>query len=135
MRYVSKTTAPSVSSEASAAKAHGTFVIATVELTNREHSPQAWASKQSSLLVGGNSYEEAFEAENGKDQHSLLWTSGATNNIQPEETRTGDLVYDVPSSALHTLEREGGAIAIRDFGEENENEEAYGGELLLPKGS
>jgi F0F1-type ATP synthase assembly protein I len=134
MRYVSMTTAPSVSNESSTAKAHGTFVIVTVEVSNREHSAQEWKSEQSELLVNGSTYEEAFDAENGKDQHSLLWETGFSNKLQSGETRTGDLVYDLPDSALHALEHEGGLVAIRAFGEENENKEAYGGVLLLPKG-
>jgi len=135
MRYVSMTTAPSVSSSGigGTAKAHGVFVIVQVSLTNREHKPQGWSSSQSSLLANGNTYQEAFDAENGKDQHSLLWIAGSANEIQPEETRTGDLVYDIPVSAAHALEHEGGAVAIKDFGEENDSEEAYGGLLLLPK--
>jgi hypothetical protein len=137
MRYASMTTAPSVSSEGGGgtAKAHGVFVIVTVEVTNREHTAQEWKSQQSSLLVDGNSYEEAFKAENGPDQNSLLWATSFTRKLQPEESRTGDLIYDIPTtSARQTLEHEGGAVAIRDFGEENENKEAYGGVLLLPKG-
>jgi hypothetical protein len=133
-RYVSKETAPSVSSTGSTAKAHGMFVIVTLELTNHERSPQEWKSEQSSLLVGGNTYDEAFNAENGPDEHSLVWTIGGIGGkLQPEETRTGDVIYDVPSSVLHTLETQGGAVALRDFGEEHENKEAYGGVLLLPK--
>jgi hypothetical protein len=132
IRYISKETAPSVSSF-STVKAHGTFVIVTVEVENRERSAQMWDSKQSSLLVGGSTYEEAFNAENGPDEHSLVWSTLFSRKLQAGETKTGDLVYDLPHSAMESLEHEGAVVAIRDFGEENENKEAYGGVLIVPK--
>jgi Domain of unknown function (DUF4352) len=132
MRYISVTTAPSVSTEGDTAKAHGTFVIVTAELTNSEHSAQNWSSSQSSLLINGDTYEEAFNAENGKDQHSLLWVTNSFHKLQPGETKTGDLVYDIPSSALRAFGHEGGAVTLKDFGEE-ESKESYGGLLLIPK--
>ena len=114
----------------STAKAHGTFVIITLRLTNRETAPQEYKNEQASLLIGGNTYTEAFDAENGPDQQSFIWKS--SSKIQPQEAQTGDVIFDVPSAARQSLASEGGAVTLKDFGEE-ESKESYGGLLLIPK--
>jgi Domain of unknown function (DUF4352) len=132
--YVSKHTESSIAPKVGESlKAHGTFLIVTLSITNTEHSPEEWNSSKTSLILGGNHYEEAFEAENGPDEQSFLWQV-SKSKLQPEETREGDVVFDIPTSATATLLNEGGGVAIKDFGEEKGPEEQYGGILFLPKG-
>jgi hypothetical protein len=95
--------------------ANGTFVVVTVDLTNRLSSPADIGSDQSALvLASGKQYAEAFDAENGADQQSFLWQ--LDRGLQPDESRTGDFVFDLPAKALRRFHVDGGALVIADLG-------------------
>jgi hypothetical protein len=95
--------------------ANGTFVVVTVDLTNRLSSPVDIGSDQSALILrSGKQYDEAFDAENGADQQSFLWQ--LDTGLQPDESRTGDFVFDLPSKALRQFQKNGGALVIAELG-------------------
>ena len=102
--------------------ANGKFEILTITLKNKADSPQQWQNGQAGLIVGtgsttGSNYSEDFTAENGPDQNSCLWKAGAigSGGIQPSESVTCDVVFDVPQSA--SLEATGSNLVIGNFGE------------------
>ena len=99
------------------ANAHGTFVIVTIAVTNATNSPQTFdegsATSQAELVIGKNTYSVSFDAENTNDPNSFETNN---NDIQPGETRTGTVDFDVPSSAARQV-NEHGALIVTDFGE------------------
>jgi Domain of unknown function (DUF4352)/Protein of unknown function (DUF2510) len=86
--------------------ASGTFVIARVEITNTTNKPQTYDSSgdASSLTLGRDVYTEDFEVENGAATDSFVRRS---KELQPRESMTGTLVYDVPADAVDHLETDG----------------------------
>jgi hypothetical protein len=76
------------------------FVIVTIAVTNTSTSPQTFdegtTTSQGELLIGKNTYSVSFDAENTNEPNSF-----ETNNnpIQPGETRTGTIDFDVPTNA------------------------------------
>lgn len=106
-----------LSSDMGVKTAKGKFVIVTLAVTNKAHSPQSWGSNQSALVAAnGDNYSEDFDVENGVDQNSLLWTASGNLNgsAQPGQTVTGDVVFDVPSNVRVS----GGSIGIVNFGDD-----------------
>jgi uncharacterized protein YceK len=102
------------------ATARGKFVIATLTLTNKTHSPETWENGQASLAAGPNgvnAYSENFEAENGPDEHSCLWVAGAASNggLQPGETVSCDVVFDIPTNMSATAR--GSEVFVTNFGD------------------
>jgi hypothetical protein len=99
------------------ANARGTFVVVTIAVTNATTSPQTFdegsSTSQGSLEIGKNSYSVSFDAENTNDPNSFVTNDNA---IQPGETRTGTIDFDVPSSAARQA-YEHGALFVVDFGE------------------
>jgi hypothetical protein len=97
--------------------ANGTYLVLTVDLTNKLDSPVDIASDQTALiLTSGKQYQEDFDAENGADQQSFLWQ--LDNGLQPDETRTGDFVFDLPPKAIRRFQNDGGALAIAELGDD-----------------
>jgi hypothetical protein len=86
--------------------ASGVFVVARVEITNTTHEPQTYDSsgEATALNLGRDVYTEDFNIENGTARDSFVWRS---KELQPHESTTGTLVYDVPASAVGHLETDG----------------------------
>jgi len=99
------------------ATARGVFVIVALKVTNTSASPQNFdgiASNQTLLDLNGDSYSEALDAENQADQQSFL-SQGDT--IQPGESLTGDLIYDVPPDRASNITTSPyNAVLVDDFG-------------------
>lgn len=99
------------------ATANGTYLIFTLRITNVMSSPQAFGgigSTQTVLSLGGSAYSDAFSAENGNDGQSFLTQD---TPIQPGESQTGDLIYDVPSAKAQTaISGRSGGLVIANFG-------------------
>lgn len=99
------------------ANANGTFVQVTIAVTNTTHAPQTFdegsSTSQGSLEIGNNTYSVSFDAENTNDPNSFVTNNNA---IQPGETRTGTIDFDVPSSAAAQASQHG-ALLITDFGD------------------
>jgi hypothetical protein len=90
-------------------------VIVDLEITNKLHLPVAFDpdQEQTQLLLGENTYTEDFEAENGGIENSFV---GGSKEIQPDNTATGAVVFDVPTKRLHEIETNGN-LEIGDFSE------------------
>jgi len=102
------------------ATANGEYLIVTLKVTNNTDSPETFdgiSSHETELVADGKDFTEAFKAENQADQQSFISQSEA---IQPGESATGDVVFDVPPAiAAKVLSGQKGGLAILNFGEEN----------------
>jgi hypothetical protein len=100
------------------ANATGTFVIVTIAVTNTTSSPQTFdegtSTSQGELEIVKNTYSVSFDAENGDDPRSFLTNNNA---IQPGETRTGTIDFDVPTNAAQQVYRHG-ALVVANFGDD-----------------
>ncbi len=98
--------------------ASGTYVIFTLEVTNRTNVPVYFDSNQSQvfLYIDENVYTEDFDVENYALDDSFL---DQFKEIQPKGTQTGTVAFDVPNSVLSGLDRTGNLDVI-NFSEEEE---------------
>ncbi len=93
-------------------QALGTFVLVTVEITNRASTPQQVYVGQVVLGIGDNTYTEDFNAENGPVEDSWVWNSEV---IQPDQARQGVVVFDLPDSAYAKLTAPGSGVFVANF--------------------
>jgi Protein of unknown function (DUF2510)/Domain of unknown function (DUF4352) len=93
--------------------ASGVFVVARVEITNTTDKPQTYDSfgEATALNLGRDVYTEDFNVENGTATDSFVWRS---TDLQPHDSMTGTLVYDVPANAAGHLETDG-YLSIGNF--------------------
>lgn len=96
--------------------ANGTYVLFTLEVTNRLHEPASFDAnqEQTALYIDGNTYTEDFEAENYGLEDSFL----ELESIQPQGTETGTIAFDVPDKVLSKLTKSGN-LDIVNFSEES----------------
>lgn len=113
-------TASTVANSGISATANGVFLIIAIKVTNKASAPETFDgggfSQQTSLELNGSTYTEDFHAENEADPQSFV-----TNNspVQPGESVTGDLVYDVPPSKASTATSSPRAVLlIGNFGDD-----------------
>jgi Domain of unknown function (DUF4352) len=102
------------------ATATGEFLIISIHVANKTSTPETsdggGFQNQDMLQLSGATYTEDFHAENQADQQSFV-----TNNspIQPGESVTGDLVFDVPTSAASGATKNPRAgLVIANFGDD-----------------
>lgn len=112
-------TAGSVSSGdgAVSATATGVFLIVTLRVVNRTDAPQTFdgiGAAQVALGLNGATYTESFQAENQADQQSFISQS---TPIQPGESQTGAVVFDVPPARARTLRAPDDVLLVCDFGQ------------------
>jgi hypothetical protein len=103
--FVGYTTEDSISSDGgSTTTPSGRFVVVTLHITSEVRSTQSFggAEGQTLLTIDETEFSEAS-------------FSTARQSIQPGETLTAKVVYDVPAKLLGRLE-ENGAVTIVDFG-------------------
>lgn len=93
--------------------ANGTFAIFTLEVTNKLSTPTEFDEyqEQVALAAMGNTYTQDFDAANGPLESSFLWIQ---EEIQPDATVTGDVVFDLPDKAARRVEKEGN-LTILNF--------------------
>jgi hypothetical protein len=60
------------------------------------------------LLLGDKQFSEDFDAENMPGD-SFTWND---DEIQPGETRTGTVIFDVPDASLGELDRSGNVFVL-----------------------
>ncbi|MDP8944279.1 MAG: DUF4352 domain-containing protein [Actinomycetota bacterium] len=100
--------------------AAGAFVILTLAVTNKLDRPAHFdlAQGQARLAVGGRTYVEDFDAENGPVPDSFLFSDDSA--IRPDRTRSGKIVFDVPAivAARLTRPRSGANLLVLDFSDE-----------------
>lgn len=118
-RVVGLTTADTLSDGTSSASAVGRFVVVSLAVTNRAHSPETFdpiGVQQAALVEHKTYYSEDFKVENYNDSRSCV--SQATTPIQPGESATCDVVFDLPATAIraaadaHQL-----AVVVANFGD------------------
>lgn len=119
-------TADSVSSGyGQTAVAHGRFVIVTLLVLNRLDSPQTFGGvgqQQTALTLRGKAiYSEDFDAENQADQNSCISKDGSS--VQPGESTTCDVIFDVPSNRIDQLATVGNLV-VANFGDDLSGPEA-----------
>jgi hypothetical protein len=91
-------TEKTLTSNTGTSRAKGMFLIVTLNVTNKLNQPQKFDSDQNQVILYAGKdkkYTENFDAENGQDQDSFLWKK---EDIQPDQTGTGDIVFDVPAN-------------------------------------
>jgi hypothetical protein len=87
------------------AKADGSYVVATLALTNNKNETKTFMDESAKLVTkDGNSYAADTDASIQLD-HSLLM-----EDIQPDLTKRGTIAFDVPPSKLA-----GAKLVIKDF--------------------
>jgi Domain of unknown function (DUF4352) len=105
--------AKTLSSDLGSETASGTYVSFKLKVTNLTHTPVEWESEQSFLYLDENEYSEDFEVQNGIEQQSVQWKQ---ESIQPDNTVTGTVTFDVPEKVLKKLYSEGNLDFV-NFGE------------------
>jgi hypothetical protein len=112
------TTASTLASNGSSASANGRFLVVSLTITNNASAPEQFDSigNQQTAIIGhrGASYSEDFNAENGPDQHSCVASN--TNDIQPGESATCDVVFDLPVAAVDRARTHGLGLYVVNFG-------------------
>jgi Domain of unknown function (DUF4352) len=88
---------------------NGVFLIFTLEITNRLSEPLYFDEFQEQVTytaagtrAAQNTYTEDFNAANGGDMRSFLWQG---EEIQPDTSQTGTVIFDVPQKAIEDLDR------------------------------
>ena len=105
------------------ATATGRFVIFNITVSNRLDSAQSINlagsnSSQSFLLIGKREYSDSFDAENGPDPQSCVDVTGiGGSDIQPGESATCDVIFDVPTSAVTQIAKTGN-LDFANFGDD-----------------
>jgi hypothetical protein len=101
VRVVSTRLTPTLTADTGTERASGQFYVVTLAVTNKLDSPTSFddGQNQVGLTVGGKTYSEDFEAEN-MPGNSFVWGS---DEIQPEESRTGSVIFDLPNRAVKKL--------------------------------
>lgn len=99
-------TAKSLGDSFTKEKANGKFVVVKLSLTNRKDEP-ATIAEDNIRLIGGNgkNYSVSDDALFAVDDQSFL-----LEEIQPDNTESGTLVYDVPTRAVS-----GSKLQVEDF--------------------
>jgi hypothetical protein len=108
-RLVSIEQVKTLSSDIDTLTANGIYVIFRVAVKNRLNVPTAVEEGQFVLVVNDKNYTENFDAENGVVEDSFVWQS---DDLQPGETRTGALVFDIPTPAAGEVERVGNLSVV-----------------------
>jgi hypothetical protein len=94
-------------------EAKGQFVIVSISVENLTHRPQYLGGDQGELLLGRDSFTEAFNAANGYLNESCTWKMP---EIQPGQSATCSLIFDVPEDAAASLEKNGN-VWVYNFGD------------------
>lgn len=109
--------AKSLTNDAAVATTQGQFVIASLGITNKLSAPKTFDqahTQQAGLILGGAVYKEDPQAENA-DSNSCLRQSGGP--IQPGDTKTCDVIFEIPASASADLGKHGsGDLYLVNFG-------------------
>lgn len=111
------------------ATANGVYIVITLKIVNRSQIPQSFdgvGGNATLLALNGSTYSESFDAENGPDQQSFL---SETPTIQPGESATGDVIFDVPTSRARSVDV--GVLIVGDFASDLSSSLAGAGLITL----
>ena len=95
-------------------KAKGVFILVTVTVTNDTHASHVFNAQHQAVLEINNSTEVPNEFVDSQLGFGAL-LAGPT--IHPHQSVTGDLVIDVPKSAVRTFPAKSG-LALVNFGQD-----------------
>lgn len=105
--YNGYTTASTISSDVGSEAANGTFIIVSLTITNRTDSPVSVEPDGFLLTLTPKNrtktYTHDFDAEN-EPGSSFVWNS---DELQPDQSQTGTVVYDVPTKYASEIARSG----------------------------
>lgn len=106
-RYLGYRTAKTLTSSVDTQTAEGRFVIIRVRITNKTSSPEVFKdAKSTALHLGGARYTTHFDAENMPGD-SFVWND---DPIQPGNSRTGTIIFDVPARRVAKMEEDGNLL-------------------------
>jgi hypothetical protein len=103
--------------------AHGTFARCSLTVRNRSDAPRRFDSAgrtQTMLVIDGTQFFERSDAERRADARSLV---ARDSHIEPGQSRTGDVVFDLAPRFIHGL-RSSGNLFVFNFGDDGNNTEA-----------
>lgn len=110
-------TAKTLTSTTARMTAGGSFVIASVRITNKLPATQTFdqaSTQQAGLILAGGVFKEAVETERHADASSCVKLA---SSIPPGHSRTCDVVFDVPARAASDLGKHGsGDLYLVNFG-------------------
>lgn len=96
--------------------AEGVFVLVRLKVTNRTGEPQSFnENDQVALFVGDNQYSTVDYEIQGVIEPLLI-----QETIQPDSSKSGYVVFDVPRKAVREIEEDGGGLAVFSFGDAEE---------------
>ena len=137
VKVVGVRTASTVSNAGISSTAKGEFLIITIDVANRADSPETFDDggfqQQTQLELDGASHTEDFNAENEADAQSFVTNNSA---LQPGESTTGDLVFDVPPGAAAKATSDSrDVLIIGNFGDDLSQEQPSTLGLITLKGA
>jgi hypothetical protein len=109
-------------------RAHGRFVVFTLTVTNHTDSLQEFSGAGGEAQVmltlalsrdintPVKNFEQSFDAENQIDRRACA--SDHQGRMQPEETVTCQVAFDVPARLVRHLNTDGSNLLVADFGED-----------------
>jgi hypothetical protein len=118
-QYDARIIATSTGKKLRGVKATGTFDVIKLAITNTLNAPHAFDqhSDLAFLLIDGKYFGESREAEI-KSLDPFRLRRGA---LQPDETATGTLVFDVPAKDQADLTAEGSNLILVNYEDENKD--------------
>lgn len=108
--YTGYSTDKRLSASTGTERADGTFVTLSLKVTNKLDEPVALDPEQIELLLEDSNYSTDFDAMNMPGD-SFVWND---DEIQPGNSRSGTVTFDVPENRVDTIE-ESGVIAVYQF--------------------
>jgi hypothetical protein len=105
--------------------ASGKFVILSVTITNRTSSPQVFegsGNASASLAIDSGVYSQDFDASNQADPASFV---SQDDPIQPGGSKTGDLIFDLPSKRVPKVYTQG-VLSLINLGADSETTRTVG---------
>jgi Domain of unknown function (DUF4352) len=97
--------------------ARGVFALCSITVRNRSDTPQTFdgiGARQTTLVVDGKQFSQNFDAENQADAKSFITQD---SEIQPGESRTGDVVFDLQPRFMRHLGTSGNLFVV-NFGDD-----------------
>jgi hypothetical protein len=105
--------------------ASGKFVILSVTVANRTSSPQVFqgvGDDTAKLAIDSGVYTQDFDASNQADQASFV---SQDDPIQPGGSKTGDLIFDLPSRRVAKVYTQG-VLSVINLGADPETTRTVG---------
>jgi hypothetical protein len=119
-RVIGVSTAETLSGSTGSATAIGRFVVVSLAIANQADSPESFdriGAEQTRFVGNGKSYSEDFNAENGGDPRSCVRAAMTATSIQPGESATCDVVFDLPASAIERARTDRFSLIVANFGD------------------